>query len=223
MSKPTDLAPWATDTDYSGGPKNGTPTKVVPGAGVFEQGHYPGEKTAAQNQNEWQNRVGRWIEYIDTQLFDDYTETGFLTPAKMTGNFAIATLTPIFANSKLNINTGILPATSTAAIPVKVRDGLKVTNITLNKLFTRGNSETFVVTIEKSHADGSANTILHTENYNTNDVATWAPLSIDFDSGTGDGTFGLEIRMSLTSADAGMGVAYSLAVVGEISVTHSLP
>ncbi len=69
MTKPTDPALWATDTDYSSGPKIGTPTKVAFDLGEAEQGHYPGNKTPGQKQNSWQNNVGQWTEFVDG-LFD---------------------------------------------------------------------------------------------------------------------------------------------------------
>lgn len=76
VTKPTNLADWATDANYSSGAYVGTPTKVNPSAGEFEQGHGPGAKTAAQKQNTWQSRVGLWIAYLN----DLVTNTFALDP-----------------------------------------------------------------------------------------------------------------------------------------------
>lgn len=42
---------WASDTNYSSGPANGTATKVDPGAGRFAQGWVPGDTLPAQHLN----------------------------------------------------------------------------------------------------------------------------------------------------------------------------
>lgn len=65
MPKPSELATWATDANYSSGPYTGTPTKAALGVGEAERGHYPGAKTAAQKQNKWQNVVSQWVSWLN--------------------------------------------------------------------------------------------------------------------------------------------------------------
>lgn len=68
MARPTSKPTWATDTNYTNGPSAGTPTKVtVPGAAAAE-GWRPSQKPPAQYQNDWQNRVGAWVNYLDMKM-----------------------------------------------------------------------------------------------------------------------------------------------------------
>lgn len=224
MAKPTDIPTWATDADYPAGPDawSATPTKVEPSTGQKEEGWDPAQRPPAQYWNWWMNLVGQWLEYVDVQTSDDITESTFPHPAKMTGTFNIASVTPVFGNAKLNINTSVLTGNSQALIPIKTHHGKKVTNITIAKVFVMTAAESFVVTIEKSNSDGSANTVIHTETYNVNDGATWSDLSMDFDSGEVDDTFTIDMRIALNSGDAGGGLANSLLIVSNMRVTHSL-
>lgn len=54
MTKPAFSVPrrWASDTNYSSGPDNGTPTKVDPGSARAAQGWLPGDPVAAQHLND---------------------------------------------------------------------------------------------------------------------------------------------------------------------------
>lgn len=54
MTKPAFSVPrrWASDTNYSSGPDNGTPTKVDPGSARAAQGWVPGDPVAAQHLND---------------------------------------------------------------------------------------------------------------------------------------------------------------------------
>lgn len=72
MSKPSRTADWATDTLYPAGSNvwNEQPTKVTTSAGHMAVGHEPGERTPAQEMNDWQNVVGQWIAYLDAGVWD---------------------------------------------------------------------------------------------------------------------------------------------------------
>lgn len=67
MAKPTELAKWATDTNYPAGsePEAGTPTKVAYTLGQEQVGWRPGQRPPAQELNTWMHRVGKWIDWID--------------------------------------------------------------------------------------------------------------------------------------------------------------
>lgn len=66
-TKPVTTVPtWASTTNYTIGPDAGTPTKVDSTV-VAPEGHVPGvsNPTAAQHQNDWQNKVSAlatWVE-----------------------------------------------------------------------------------------------------------------------------------------------------------------
>lgn len=66
MSRPAISADWATNTNYATGPDIGTPTKVVPSAGRFQDGWRNTDVPPAQEQNYWQGLVGDWINWFDS-------------------------------------------------------------------------------------------------------------------------------------------------------------
>jgi hypothetical protein len=64
-TKPSTLPVWSTDTNYTNGPKVGTPTKVDPGLGKMEEGWLPSEPPPAQYQNYWQNLTYQWCDWVN--------------------------------------------------------------------------------------------------------------------------------------------------------------
>ncbi len=74
MPKPTELPEWATDAVYDsvGETWDATATKVEPSAGKKAEGHEPGERTPAQEQNWWQNLVYEWIKWLEVSDNVDY-------------------------------------------------------------------------------------------------------------------------------------------------------
>lgn len=70
MPKPSDLPVWSTDTNYVGGPENGTPTKLEPSGGKQAVGHLPSEFPRPQYMNWWQNLVYLWLAYFDAGIWD---------------------------------------------------------------------------------------------------------------------------------------------------------
>lgn len=65
MAKPTNLAVWGGDTNFSSGPESGSPVKVEPSAGAKAQGWVPGQPFRGPRLNWWQNTVASWIAYLD--------------------------------------------------------------------------------------------------------------------------------------------------------------
>jgi len=64
MSKPLNFPQWSTDQNFTGGPENGTPTKVEPSSGKKGEGWEPSEEPAPQSLNWWMNNVGEWQKYF---------------------------------------------------------------------------------------------------------------------------------------------------------------
>lgn len=64
-TKPSNLASWGTDTNFSSGPENGTAVKVEPSAGAKSQGWVPGQPFRGPRMNWWQNTVYTWIQYLN--------------------------------------------------------------------------------------------------------------------------------------------------------------
>lgn len=62
----TTLKGWATDANYSTGPKSGSPTKQTIPDGVAAEGHRPGKTapTAAEYWNWWLNVLWLWIDWL---------------------------------------------------------------------------------------------------------------------------------------------------------------
>jgi hypothetical protein len=68
MSKPASIPTWSTTTNYSAGTHDtGTATKVNPGA-VANEGHRRGVAPLSQHQNYWQNLVGAWCTWLNTDV-----------------------------------------------------------------------------------------------------------------------------------------------------------
>jgi hypothetical protein len=85
MTRPVDRPEWATDTNFSTSPaagENGTPTKVLPSVGFYQEGWVPGKTFVGQYLNRWMHNVYQWCEYVRTLatdpdfLGDDYAWTG---------------------------------------------------------------------------------------------------------------------------------------------------
>lgn len=64
MAKPVTNPVWATDTNFSSGPKAGSPTKVEPSTGAKQQGDVPGQQYRGERHNWWMNLVYQWILYL---------------------------------------------------------------------------------------------------------------------------------------------------------------
>lgn len=65
MAAPTDFPDWATDTNYNGGPDDGTPTKEEPTSGEIANGNVRGIPPSPQKFNWWQGLVGLWVRHLD--------------------------------------------------------------------------------------------------------------------------------------------------------------
>jgi hypothetical protein len=79
MTKPATFPTFATDTNYTGGPEAGTPTKSAWTSGRKQEGLEPGTKQlAAQNLNEHFNNIGEWIKFLGyrvgriTEIYTDW-------------------------------------------------------------------------------------------------------------------------------------------------------
>lgn len=68
--RPTDFPTFATNTNYSTGPDNGTATKIAFTGGEIANGNIkgPGYAPNAKKYNWWMNLVGRWVLYIDEKI-----------------------------------------------------------------------------------------------------------------------------------------------------------
>jgi hypothetical protein len=72
MAKPAELADWANDANYPAGaePEAGFPTKVAPTTGQENVGWRPDQIPAAEEDNDWRHRVGLWVAYMNSGVFD---------------------------------------------------------------------------------------------------------------------------------------------------------
>lgn len=71
MASPKPIASWnawATNANYTTGPKLGSPTKVAISAGEIAEGHRPGATapTAAEKWNTWLNDLSGWIGWLES-------------------------------------------------------------------------------------------------------------------------------------------------------------
>jgi hypothetical protein len=76
MPKPTDLAIWATDTNY---PSTSDPIKIAPSAGVKAAGWAGDQKPSAQRLNWWMNAVYNWVVWLDAFESTVHTWTALQT------------------------------------------------------------------------------------------------------------------------------------------------
>lgn len=58
---------WANDANYTNGPEAGNPTKVTPSTGVQNEGWIPNDKLYPQWLNWWQNLVGLWVDWLESE------------------------------------------------------------------------------------------------------------------------------------------------------------
>lgn len=65
MSKPTTLYTWATNTNYTGGPAVGTPSKSAPSSGLQAEGFEPGTEPGAQTFNELVSNIFIWLAFVN--------------------------------------------------------------------------------------------------------------------------------------------------------------
>jgi hypothetical protein len=63
-NKPATLPTWATDANFSSGPKTGQPTKVAPSGGALAQGDVPGQPYRGERHNWLWNLLCSWIFYL---------------------------------------------------------------------------------------------------------------------------------------------------------------
>lgn len=64
MSKPGAPTSWASNTNYAGGPRVGTPTRALINTQHKTDGWWPDEKPSAQQQNQWNWEVWVWLEWV---------------------------------------------------------------------------------------------------------------------------------------------------------------
>lgn len=76
MAQPP-LPVWATDTNFSSGPKSGSPTKIEPSLGAKQQGDVPGQPYRSERKNWLFNLFAEWCRYAR----DLHLETAFLDKA----------------------------------------------------------------------------------------------------------------------------------------------
>ena len=79
MPKPSTVPTWATTTNYATNPDPamvGQPTKVDPGS-LTAQGHLHVTRPNPRHMNFWQNAVGVWLGWVNTDVFS--TEGGSYT------------------------------------------------------------------------------------------------------------------------------------------------
>lgn len=84
--KPTAPAPWATTANYpaDAAPEASTPTKVAYPGGQAAIGYRPDENPAAQEDNDWRNKVGQATQYLYDGDFD-----GPINIDGTTGDFSV--------------------------------------------------------------------------------------------------------------------------------------
>lgn len=68
MTRPANSALWATNATWATGPNIGSPTKVMPGAGVLADGWRNTDVPPPASQNWWQGNVGDWVAYHESLL-----------------------------------------------------------------------------------------------------------------------------------------------------------
>lgn len=100
MAIPSDPTPfsWATDTNYTGGPEAGQPTKVAPSAGRQAEGVEPGAKFPAQEFNAILNSIGANLTqrticvppFPNVDLGGDFDESGTSVLSTSAGSVIIA-------------------------------------------------------------------------------------------------------------------------------------
>lgn len=72
MPQPSDLALWASDTNFASGTESGTPTKVDPGAAYEAQGGVPGQPFVAPYWNWALNNHSQWLQYLQGLHTDSF-------------------------------------------------------------------------------------------------------------------------------------------------------
>lgn len=90
MAKPgSSPTPWATNTNYSGGPAIGTATKVAVPSAVQQNGWEPDQKPPAQWENFWHNEVYQWVDWLSDGT-DQPDETAHVVETGSTGILDVA-------------------------------------------------------------------------------------------------------------------------------------
>ena len=67
-NRPDKFPSWATDTNYTSGPDNGTVTKLEPISGALAQGFQRGKRAPAKWMNWLLGKNADWLAYLDEQL-----------------------------------------------------------------------------------------------------------------------------------------------------------
>lgn len=113
MAKPSSTFTWATDANFSTGPRSGQPTTVTPLAGELAQGFIPGSSFPS----EWANYVleiaGEWTVWANTYAAGLELNNTFVGSNTFGGTTAVAVMTAsglatfngqVTTNSILNAN-----------------------------------------------------------------------------------------------------------------------
>lgn len=106
MATPSTLPTWATDANFTSGPKSGSPTKVVPSAGALAQGDVPGQPYRSERKNWLFYWICQWLAYLSNLN----NETGFVNAAFTWGGIHVFDFPATF-----NSNTALNGTTTSAA------------------------------------------------------------------------------------------------------------
>jgi hypothetical protein len=180
MTKPT-LPTWATDTNYTSGPANGTPTKVALSAPAIAQGYLPGQEPGAQNFNDilskitafqaWQDRdvsIHRFPEIASTD--SSWSQTNVAFPGD-----------PIITSSGAGY----------AYVDLRIPVGGRLRTVTI-ALFGDASAD-LIALIEQHFADATAANPLQTVTA-TNQAASWADYTLNMEASAGP------IQINVTAA-----------------------
>lgn len=213
---------WSSDTNYPAGsdPWSATPTKVTPSDGEITAGHTPGVPPDAQVENWWKNRVDTAIESISS-VASFYPAYSYKSTAAGSGHYKV---TPGSATVRNCLSTGLANGAHEIVIPIEGRFGLEITQVVISTNIAMGGAETATLKLEKTFADGTADSTLSTKTWaaaDNNGFGVFADKTFTITPGADDGSFNLQLRLTLTTADAGGGLATSLVSLARYLVTYS--
>lgn len=121
MTKPALPPAWASDLNYTTGPRPGTPTKVTIPAAIANEGHRPGKlfPTPAQHMNDWLGQVSTYLQWLTeeqgTGFFGDGSDgdVTIAAPTQQLGNKNYRNLT---LDDELDVDRHIVRVSGTLTI-----------------------------------------------------------------------------------------------------------
>lgn len=167
MSITLNAAPtsWASDTNFSSGPDNGTPTKVDPGVGRFAQGWVPGITMPAQHINFELHAITDCLADIVSKV------SGIALDGVNGGTYTLVSPLIFAAGADLRINN-ILEVLATGGIDVNpggnvtFQSGANVIFEEAQELTIDDDAGTFLLTLTP-----------HSQSFDAGTLApTWLPL-----------------------------------------------